>query len=317
MNPTLALGLDGGGTRTRAVVESPEGLLIGHGESGPSNPLSAGFADARDHAILAATAALRDARRSPRDVASIALGAAGLADPSLRDRMAKALARAFPRASVRVYGDADLALAATGSSANAPRVVAVIAGTGSIAVARAANGAVVRAGGYGFRIGDEGSGAWIAREALAAAQRALDGRGRRTRLVAAFCAALRCDESGLRVAAHEAAESASRLASLAPVVGELASAGDHTAREILRDAGARLADLSACVMRRAGLRRSRAPVSLSRFGGIFEKMPFVNDSFETRLRTLTGTTPLPPRVRAEVAAIELARLDAAAAGARR
>lgn len=317
MTRTLAIGIDGGGTTTRAVVESEAGVVIGRGESGPSNPHAVGVEVAVRNVASAVLLALRSAAQPRSAVSLLALGAAGLGDPAMRRRLRLELARSFSEVSLFVTTDADLALAATGGSAIANRVVAVIAGTGSIAMARGAKGTLARAGGFGFRIGDDGSGAWIAREALALAQRSLEGRAPRTRLVDSLCRALDTDREGLRVAAHRAADSAAGLASLAPIVLATAKSGDRAAREILVEAGSRLADLATCVIRRAGLARAPDRVSLSRYGGIFAKMPPVDRAFRKRLVDRTGVSPIPPRVPCEIAAIELARLEFAIRSTRR
>lgn len=303
----FSIGIDGGGTRTRAVLVDADGTVCGSGVAGPSNPHSSGSAAAARQVLLAATRALSAARASRREVALVALGAAGLADLASRRSMRAALVPKFANASIHVTTDAELALAASGERTDSAPKVAIIAGTGSIALGCDVKGARVRAGGYGFRIGDDGSGAWIGREALLRAQRALDGRDPKTALVDALCEALRCSRDALRLAAHRAAESASSLGALAPVVALAADDGDVASATLLRLAGARLAELAACVDARVRPRSRRKPAVICCFGGVFERLPRVDRAFRTELRRRIGVAPSRCRVLPELAAIELAR----------
>ncbi len=92
--------------------------------------------------------------------------------------------------SIRVMSDVELVLiAALGSS---PGIV-LIGGTGSIAVARAKDGRLMRCGGWGPRLDDEGGGFWMGREALRAVARMIDARGPKTLLIRPVAAYLRCD----------------------------------------------------------------------------------------------------------------------------
>lgn len=302
-----SIGIDGGGTRTRAVLVDGAGNVRGSGFAGPSNPHSAGPTAAGRAVLLAAKRALTAARASRREVALVALGAAGLADLASRRSMHDALSREFAAAKIHVTTDAELALAASGERADCGPKVAVIAGTGSIALGCDKKGTRVRAGGYGYRIGDEGSGAWIGREALARAQRAIDGRAAKTALVDALCETLRCRREDLRLAAHRAAESASSLAALVPIVALAADDGDVASAALLRLAGTQLAELAACVDARVRRSSSRKAAVICCYGGVFEHLPRVERAFRAELRRRIGASPTSRRVQPELAAIELAQ----------
>jgi N-acetylglucosamine kinase-like BadF-type ATPase len=174
--------------------------------------------------------------------------------------------------TVRISNDAELVLSAL------PRQVgvAVISGTGSIALGRDAQGTLARVGGWGHVLGDEGSGFGIGREALQRAVRAADGRGPATALL----------DSILRHWHLPAAESLLELvyptfdktsiAALAPLVLALARAGDPMARRIEARAANELALAVMTVARTLGFVAGSLPVAFG--GGVL--------IHEERLRTL-------------------------------
>ncbi len=282
----LAIGLDAGATRTRAVVVDANGRILGRGEAGGANPHAIGVDRAAANLTRAATEALAAAGRMRREVTRFAVGAAGLGDAPTRAALGRIVASKWPRARVFVATDAEIALAAAARTVLGP-AIAVIAGTGSIAIGRRADGGIERAGGHGFRIGDVGSATWIAREGAACVARALDDVGgagagaggmRADRLTRAFHRHLDCDRDNFRVAAHRAAESPTTLGALARAVTDAAAAGDPEARRILDSAGVQLASLATAVLerlRRDGRRKSpsrsreRASYRVACFGGVF------------------------------------------------
>jgi glucosamine kinase len=153
---SLVLGLDIGGSRTRGRVCAVGGGVVAEA-SGPSASLSAAGAD-RAAAVLDAVLA---SLGRPAVVAAVA-GAAGCDTASGRARMGELLRPLLPGARVEVVHDTRLVLAAAGLDAG----IVLIAGTGSVAWGRSPSGAEARAGGWGHLLGDEGSGYWVAREAI-------------------------------------------------------------------------------------------------------------------------------------------------------
>jgi len=158
------LGIDGGGSKTKFLLEDDNGLEIARLETGPSNWLSAGAAAARE-SILEGLSQLPE----PPDV--VCGGFAGAGRPESAAFYRDCLQQALPRARVLVETDAFIAY--IGAIGIRPGVL-LIAGTGSIAVGRREDGFMVRAGGWGPYFGDEGSGHWIGREAVRTALRAYD-----------------------------------------------------------------------------------------------------------------------------------------------
>jgi N-acetylglucosamine kinase-like BadF-type ATPase len=151
----LVLGLDIGGSSSRARLSES-----GHVVSEASAP-GANVALIDPDLVEERLTSLIEQLGSPHP-ASCCAGAAGAEVPAGRRRLEQLLARLLPDARVLVVHDTRLILAAAGLDVG----IALIAGTGSVAYARNNDGDEARAGGWGWMLGDEGSGAWIVREAL-------------------------------------------------------------------------------------------------------------------------------------------------------
>ena len=180
---TLVLGVDGGGSKTRAVVADGAGEVLGEGLAGPSNPLRVGVDEAAGAIRDAVDRACAEAGVRRAEIVAAEVGLAGVKRADIRERMRAAVAELGFK-TVEVVTDADIAL--YGATEGKPGLV-IIAGTGSVCCGINARGRRACAGGWGPVVGDEGSGSWIARRALQAVARATDGRGRRSSLVEAAC----------------------------------------------------------------------------------------------------------------------------------
>jgi len=219
------IGVDGGGSGTRARVLAADGRFVGEGEAGPSG-LSQGVAQAWAHVQEAIAAAFGGTPAAAGECA-LGLGLAGAHDAALR----AACATAAPRYGALVV-DTDSHAALLGAHGGRPGIV-VIAGTGSIGEALYANGRRRVCGGWGFPVGDEGSGAWLGLRAMAVAQRAADGRGSAGPLArAVWQHAGGSDETTLRAWCLGAGQQ--RYARLAPLVFDHEAADPAAARLIER-----------------------------------------------------------------------------------
>jgi N-acetylglucosamine kinase-like BadF-type ATPase len=251
------LGVDGGGTKTHAVILDSNLNVLGEGVAGPSNPLRVGIAAAAS-AIREAVDKACDAagwRRTDLDAAEI--GLAGVRRPELRARMHEVLDVLGIRDLV-VVSDAEIAIYA--ATEGAPGLV-VIAGTGSICCGINARGKRALAGGWGPLAGDEGSGAWIARRGLRAIAFACDGRGPATSLSAAACKYFRVSNPiDLSTAIYAPVVTNEYLAGFGKYVIQAAKAKDRVAREILSEAGKELGLAAAAVIRNLKLERETFPV---------------------------------------------------------
>lgn len=169
-----AIGVDGGGTSTRARVLHRSGVLVGEGKAGASG-LMQGIPQAWRHvaqAIASAVDGRLQAGWPAPDTANTALGL-GLAGANNADWNAECLA-ANPGYTHLVL-ESDALIALLGAHRGAPGAL-VIMGTGAIGLALHANGQRTTTGGWGFPCGDEGSGADLGLQAVNLTQRAVDGR---------------------------------------------------------------------------------------------------------------------------------------------
>jgi glucosamine kinase len=260
----LVLGVDGGGSKTRAMVADAEGEVLGEGLAGPSNPLRVGVSEAAGAIRDAADRACAEAGVRRVDIVAAEVGLAGVRRADIRERMRAAVVELGIK-TVEVVTDADIAL--YGATDGKPGLV-IIAGTGSICCGRNARGRRACAGGWGPVAGDEGSGSWIARRALQAVARASDGRGRRTSLVEAACEYFNVTRAeDLSTAVYAPNMTNSRIAAFGGRVVGAAKKRDAVAREIVEEAGRELALAASAVIRRLKMERERFQVAY--VGGVF------------------------------------------------
>ncbi|HYF93812.1 MAG TPA: BadF/BadG/BcrA/BcrD ATPase family protein [Symbiobacteriaceae bacterium] len=268
------LGVDGGGTKTVALVINEKGRVLGRGEGGPANYHTAGLSAAAENIQHAASTAIADAGLVKQAFDGAFLALSGIDRPSDRQVMTGVAARLGLNCPVKLEHHAVAALA--GATGGKPGVV-VIAGTGSVAFGEDAYGHRKRAGGYGPLLGDEGSGYDIGRKALIAALRYEDGRSPNTvlaeRIKQLFTLDSMTDIINL-VYGNPAPLQRTEIASLTSLVLEAAREGDGIAREILRVAGRELGLLAAAALR--GLQwDEKVPVPVAGSGTVFAAGPLL------------------------------------------
>lgn len=249
MTARLIAGVDAGGTATRVALMR-DGIELGRatgrrGAIGSAGAMSAAVAIGDTLRAALAQTGIASAR-----VDVLVVGAAGAGRASARQQLAEAL-RA-ERIADRVVVDTDAAIALQDAFGDDPGILLSV-GTGSIAVARSPDGQIVRAGGWGWQLGDEGSGAWLGREALRAAMRTLDGRADERALLDRLRTAARCADDDALIRWGNAAE-ARELAGLAPAVLHAAEAGIATAGTLVRSAALQTAALALHLATTTGLR---------------------------------------------------------------
>lgn len=169
----FVVGLDAGGTSTRALVLDLDGTRLGAGVAGGANPNSHPPELAATHISQALSAALDglDAAKVESGVLGMAGSSKVLSDPTVNALFEAAWTGAGLRCPMRVITDCEAAFA-TGSSA--PDGTVLVAGTGSIAARITDHRLAGTVGGYGWLLGDEGSAYWLGREAVRATLRALE-----------------------------------------------------------------------------------------------------------------------------------------------
>jgi N-acetylglucosamine kinase-like BadF-type ATPase len=308
------LGIDAGGSRTKAVLWDSVTGASAEAEGGPCN-WSVLDPELCLEAIDAAVAGLRsecDAADRGR-LGAVCLCSAGYYAPHHRPMVAQALQDRWPEAQLRL--ETDLVAAWAGALAARPGVV-VIAGTGSVAYGRLANGREARAGGWGPQVSDEGSGYWLACRGLAAVARAVDGRGPPTSLTRLLQPAS-IDQPAepaewLRELLRRRPGRA-EIASLAPQVIAAAETGDPLAGDLLREAAVELARLACAV--EAALGAASLPWTWS--GGLIAASASLRERVQVSLTEQgSGLRMAPPRLGGEWGALLLAGEQLGADGLR-
>jgi N-acetylglucosamine kinase-like BadF-type ATPase len=242
------LGVDGGASGTRCVIAHASGELLGRGTGGPSNPITVGVEAAADAITESIDEAVESCGVGRFGVAC--MGIAGAMRPPVLGALRSRL-ETLDVERLEITSDAVIALAgATGCRLG----VVVIAGTGSVAYGESEGGETAKAGGWGWRLGDEGSGNYIGSRALIAAVRYHDGRGPPTILTEKVRTALGLkDMSELIDRVYLGGMGVEEVSALAALVGEAAEEGDREASRILEDAGAELGAAALTVARKLGL----------------------------------------------------------------
>jgi N-acetylglucosamine kinase-like BadF-type ATPase len=264
---SAAIGLDIGGSKTHGVRVA-DGHVVAEALAGSASLVAVGAAEAGRQLDTLLDRLGRDG------VTAVCVGAAGADTPEGADRLRQLLAAKVPGARVRIVHDTALVLAAAGVDEG----VAVISGTGSVAWGRRQDGTQLRAGGWGYLLGDEGSGYWVGREAVRHALARVD-RGepadRLTQQLAADCGLQRPEQLLDHFCVHPERR---YWAGRARVVFERAGDGDAAASRIVAAAADALATLALHVAGRLDL---PGPVVLA--GGLAVHQPMLQAEVRSRL----------------------------------
>jgi N-acetylglucosamine kinase-like BadF-type ATPase len=272
------LGIDAGGTKTVCQLANEHGEVLAEARRGGANLQASGELEVEKvlHEVMEEAIGDHDVRP-----AAICLGIAGVDRPDDARVMQALMRRIGHKAKVLVVNDALIALEA-GAPGGQPGVV-IISGTGSIAYGRNANNQAARAGGWGYMLGDEGSGYWIGRAALRAVLREADRRGPATQLTGLllnYYGVARAQDLIAQV--YHGGLRPSAIASLAQCVQGAFSDGDGVAIGILRSAADQLESSGLSVARRLDMVGSEFPFVLS--GGIYRAVPWLEEELTRRLQ---------------------------------
>ncbi|MCS7236748.1 MAG: hypothetical protein NZ899_00575 [Thermoguttaceae bacterium] len=283
--PPWVVLVDAGGSKTAAAlasVDSGRVTIRSRGQSGPGNPVAAGWQIGCrnwEEAIKTAGEGLGQFSQWRTDVSYVVLAAAGAGRPETASEALRWCAQQFPRATSAVLPDIAAVLAAVNADGAG---IALVAGTGSLAWGVNRTGQVARCGGWGFFLGDEGGAAWIGREALVAVTKARDGLLSPTLLTHEILRTIGLPSpSELVNWVQNAWQQPRTIAALAQIVVKCASAGDEVAAEILNRGSDYLAQLAACVAHKLGWRPPDLSVALG--GGLFVHVPAYREKVVQKL----------------------------------
>jgi N-acetylglucosamine kinase-like BadF-type ATPase len=280
----IILGIDGGGTHTRASILQGERVLA-HAQSGSIKRLRVGAeaAEANLHALLKETFA----KAGVSGVRAASVGVASASMPGVKEWIT-AVFNDFGVERSEVVGDEVIALDA--AFHGGPGILQ-IAGTGSNTIGRAPDGSRESAGGWSSHLGDEGSGYWIGLHSLRRALKALD-REQPTQIlekIGEIWGTPRLDD----LVNLGDSTPGPDFAALAPAINELADAGDPVARDVLAQAAADLVEFVLLV--RAKLRHKHAiagEVPVAWTGGVIEHMTLVREAFFAGLHAAAPQMPV-------------------------
>lgn len=278
----LFLGVDGGGTKTLAVLLDTDSKIVAEGLSGASNPMRVGIEKAIANISEAVNNACDLVNQIPGNIVSAVLGLAGVRRSDLRSRVRDRFIRELRIKLVDVLTDADIAL--FGAIGNEPGLV-IIAGTGSICLGQNGGGKKAISGGWGPLAGDEGSGAGIARKALQAIAKASDHRGPGTLLSQKATEYFRAGKpEDLIVAIYAPQMDNMKIAGFARYVVEAARENDPVARMIMVEAGEELGVAALAVIRELELCHEKFPIA--KVGGMFQAGELLTDPLIKRVHQL-------------------------------
>jgi len=250
----LYLGIDGGGTKCRAVIENQNGEIIGRGIGGPANPLH-GFQRAINSILEATGQAIEETGLSEADYPKIIAGI-GLAGVNLSSLYQKIYEWKHPFAKMDLTTDLDIANI---GAHNGEDGAVIIVGTGSCGFV-STNQHKITYGGHGFPIGDKASGAWMGLKAVEYTLLALDGFENESLLTEKVCEYFSAD-SAIALSEVLAGRASWQFAKIASLVLAAADAGDSFAESVVRDATGYISQLADKLL-------DNNPKRLSMIGGL-------------------------------------------------
>jgi N-acetylglucosamine kinase-like BadF-type ATPase len=271
----IAIGIDGGGTKTLGILVNVEGREVSRAQAGGANPWDVGPDAARQ-----ALQEVLNTLMTGSSVRAVCLGSAGIDRESDLITTEKTLRSLLPsNIAINVRNDAAAALGIVGPKRPA---MVVIAGTGSIAYGEGADGTVVRVGGHGAIIGDAGSASALGLAAVRHTANAFDGSEPRGLLAEAVIKTLKLRQaSDIVLRIQHPNFDVPLVASLAPLVEQAYQAGDRAAKALV---DIEASTLAANGKRVAQVVRGEAALPVLLVGGVFGGFAEIRDRVKAALR---------------------------------
>ena len=297
-------GIDGGGTRTAVICSDLDGRTVATETFGPFNVNSIGV-----DGFTILMVQICEFLRQTGECEALCIGAAGVSNPRMRSLVRQAMERANIT-NWQLVGDQEIAL--WGALEGEPGIL-VVAGTGSICFGRNADDETVRIGGWGHRIGDEGSGYAIGRDVLRAVAHAWDAGSAVDENVSATSDATMLTQilaarykitDREKLLAYVHSNDKNNIAQLARVAEQAAAAGDEKALAILTENASLLSEQVALAANR--LRMKAGEVAL--LGGLLEHDTMYRKLLVQEIgKRCTGFKCVKPRENAAIGAVLMAR----------
>jgi N-acetylglucosamine kinase len=277
---TYVIGIDGGGTKTIAVLTDTQGNVVARQAAPASNFQVLSHEQFRNVIVTLIDALLEKSGIQRNQVAAAFLGIAGVGRDEDKSVAKSIIEQSQTVGNIAVDHDAVAALA--GAFAGKPGII-LIAGTGSICFGRTSDGKLIRSGGWGYLLGDEGSGYYIAQQGIIAALKDLDGRGEKTALRVLFEKHFQIESIDKVVSIiYQKEFTRADMAALAPLVFAAAEQEDNVAVEIVIRAGIELGKMVNAVV--AGMNLRSEPIRLALEGSIFKHKKHLVSALENEIR---------------------------------
>lgn len=263
------IGIDGGGTRTRGILYR-NGEIQARSNAGTTRVGTVGVGESSERILNVITdlCAQKDLDTAELDAVVVGLAGVWLDEEKKRStQLIKTLARTQKMTlnDLIVISDAELAVE---GAFNGDNGIVMIVGTGSIGLGKLGKDKLIRCGGWGIELDDEGSGAWIGREGLTAVVRAIDGRGNPTALTQVFCDMFpTVDIQQPRTIVKAYSDRSFEYHMLTPLVMKCAEENDKVCLEIINRAAYHLMEILE-TLHRQYKPKGAMPVAL--LGGIIE-----------------------------------------------
>ncbi|SHK52660.1 N-acetylglucosamine kinase [Paramaledivibacter caminithermalis] len=286
------IGIDGGGTKTLGYIGNLEGKIIASSSSGPSNYHSIGIKRTKESLGDVINFLCNSVNASIEDIQLLSLGLAGIDRPEDKKNIEEILNFIGVKSEIILKNDAVSAL--VGAHGKEYGVI-TISGTGSISYGMDSKGKLVRAGGWGHIIDDEGSGYDIGRKALGAVFKSYDNRTEKTLLTEKILKYLNLktvDKIVGYIYSNEITKE--HIAQIAPVVFEAAYEKDKTAIDILDKAVDSLVEITETVIKKLEFNGDKINLILD--GGILRSVKYMQNKFKERINkeinNINISTPL-------------------------
>lgn len=262
------IGIDGGGTHTRGILYK-DGKIIAEAKSGTTRIGAVGVGESCERTLNVIMELCKGGQIETNELDAVIVGVAGvwLEEEKMRSqRLLRTLARGHDVSFNDLVVTSDAEIALEGAFEGEPGIITIV-GTGSIALGKIAKDKLLRCGGWGIELDDEGSGAWIGREGLTAVVRAIDGRGKPTsltNLIETLYPTIKIEQPRTIVKAYS--ERAFEYHMLTPHVMACAEKGDPVCLDIIQRSAKHLKELPEAIIKQT--KTKVTPVAL--MGGIIE-----------------------------------------------
>ncbi|OGU60896.1 MAG: hypothetical protein A2X64_11155 [Ignavibacteria bacterium GWF2_33_9] len=299
------VGIDGGGTHTRGVLYR-NNEIVATAMAGTSRIGSVGIGESCERTLNVIQDLCNQTQIETTEIDALVVGLAGIWLEEEKKR-AVSLMRTLSKSQnmhfndIFVMSDAEIAL--EGSLGDDDGII-IIVGTGSIGIARKGEGKLLRCGGWGIELDDEGSGAWIGREGLTAVVRDLDGRGQKTKLTQKFAKITPIiDLENPRTIVKAFSEKSFEYYMISPLVMECAVEGDEVCLEIINRSAVHLSELPTTLAKNFGKKK----VKVALMGGIIDNDTLLSRKLIAELKTKNNLELIKPNGNALDGAIRIGK----------